>query len=610
MSDQPDFNLGETAAAQAARLLVIGVCEAGGMPLAEMLRAERRAIAVVTTGRQAISRLLTASVDLILSAAHLPDMSAAQLLDQIRDIETARETPALVCASARELADAERCLQRGATDILLVDVFSPAFIERKIIECLRHQETRSALRRCQAQYAAAQKLANDLTQIVLPVGVALSRIKNFDRLLEKILRETKTLCKADGGTLYLLKDDQLHFTIMLNDSLGIAFNSNEDAERLPESLLLRDPRTGLANHQHVATATALLGVSINIPDIYRVKEFDFSGAKRFDLVRNYRSISTLTVPLKDYHGDVFGVLQLINARDDAGQIISFTPYMQQATEALASLAALVLSTRLLLDRQKELFRLENELRIGREIQTSFLPSAPPALPGWDIAASLRPANEISGDFYDIFPMHDGQRLCFVIADVCDKGVGAALFMVLIRTLIRAFMRYTTDSVSSVRNVLDTANRYLVENHADSKMFATLFIGMLNVATGRLAYANCGHPAPVVLKAAGEEMLEPTGPVIGAFADSEFDVRQIALAPGDTVFAYTDGIPDAKDRLGNLLTKERLFDVLRRRSGKTAQALIHAVNLTVQQHTANAAQFDDATLIAIRRVSASQIIESV
>ena len=132
------------------------------------------------------------------------------------------------------------------------------------------------------------------------------------------------------------------------------------------------------------------------------------------------------------------------------------------------------------------------------------------------------------------------------------------------------------------------------------MFASLFIGMLNPYTGKLAYVNSGHPAPVVLKTAGQATLDPTGPVIGAFSDSEFEVRQITIEPGETVFAYTDGIPDAKDRNGNLFTKERLFEVLHRRSTTTAQALIRAINLTVQQHTADAAQFDDATMIAIRR----------
>lgn len=200
-----------------------------------------------------------------------------------------------------------------------------------------------------------EKRSRDLERL-LQVGLALSSEKNRDRLVERILLEAKSLCHADGGTLYLrTEDDQLRFAILRTDSLGLRFGG-EDApdpsHLLPIPLFLGDAKT--PNHHNVASYAANLRRSVNIPDIYTAEGFDFSGSRQFDAANQYRSQSILTVPMTAQTGKVIGVLQLLNAQDESGARIAFGPNKQELVEALASQAAVALDNQLLLTAQRRL----------------------------------------------------------------------------------------------------------------------------------------------------------------------------------------------------------------------------------------------------------------
>ena len=409
----------------------------------------------------------------------------------------------------------------------------------------------------------SNKLADDLINVILPIGIALSGERNFDRLLERILTQAKAVCNADGGTLYLREDDSLRFAIMRNDSLCIATGGTTGNETLQPDLSLYNATTGQPNYHNVASYVALRGHSINIPDIYSARDFDFSGTKAFDQRNDYRSISTFTAPLKNHDGEVIGVLQLLNAQDpQTGQVIPFNSYMQQLVEALASQAAVVLNNRMLLERQQELLRYEHELQIGRQIQTSFLPHEIPQPPGWEIVADFHPAHEVAGDFYDAFSLEGGRKLCLIIADVCDKGVGAALFMALSRSLLRAFAELDARSEADLKSPIELTNAYILRNHIQANMFVTLFFGVLEPATGLLTYVNGGHNSPVIIGSTGAKArLQPTGPAVGMFPDAKFIAHQVSLAPGDTLFAFTDGVTEARDTNGRFFTEARLLQLL-------------------------------------------------
>jgi sigma-B regulation protein RsbU (phosphoserine phosphatase) len=465
-------------------------------------------------------------------------------------------------------------------------------------------------------------LRTHLENVILPLGIALSSEDNLDRLLERILLEAKSFCNADAGTLYLLTDDDcLRFAIMRSDMLDMAVGGTTGRHVPFPPLCLYDEETGEPNHQNVSTHTALDGQSIHIPDIYHTAEFDFSGTKAFDKANNYRSVSTFTVPLKDHTGKVIGVLQLFNAQDPGtGRLIPFDAYQQLVVESLASQAAVALNTQELLRRQEKLLRFEHDLQVGRKIQADFFPRELPQPHGWEIAARFQPAHEVAGDFYDVFPLADG-RIGLLIADVVDKGVGAALFMVLSRSLIRAYGQLaeqidnrrataTSDEGQTLPaintralNAVRLTSDYIAQNHGHMSMFVTLFFAVLDLDTGLLTYINAGHNPPYLVGPTGivKADLVPTGPAAGLFANVVFNIQQVTLEPGDLLATFTDGVTEARDPNGDFFGEERLLSLLKQPAPSASEHL-DRIEASLQAYTAGASQLDDITMLAVMRVA--------
>ncbi|MGH4021825.1 MAG: PP2C family protein-serine/threonine phosphatase [Pseudonocardiaceae bacterium] len=272
---------------------------------------------------------------------------------------------------------------------------------------------------------------------------------------------------------------------------------------------------------------------------------------------------------------------------------------------------------------------ERDLSIAHDIQAGFLPEALPNPAGWEFASRFRPAKQVAGDFYDGFELVNGTRVGFVVADVCDKGIGAALFMALIRTLLRHTAEHTgawdlmgTDpgvvadraagtgvalppllSVGAgplVQAVVGT-NRYMARNHLRQGYFATLFFGVLDPVTGALLYINGGHNPPVVLRANGERaLLAPTGPAVGMLPDSSYALGHTTLANEDALFVYTDGVTEARDPDGALFGTERMLTIAEQQGGESAETLLTAMDGALAQHVGSAEQSDDITMLAVRR----------
>lgn len=248
--------------------------------------------------------------------------------------------------------------------------------------------------------------------------------------------------------------------------------------------------------------------------------------------------------------------------------------------------------------------LEREMEIAREIQAGFLPGQLPLISGWDMAACFLPARRVGGDFYDAFPLHEGLRIGMVVADVCDKGVGAALFMALFRSLIRAFaerMRFLDDDAAEqMRQLVDHVNGYIARTHGAANMFATLFFGILDPASGALIYVNGGHEPPIVIGETGLiSRLDPTGPAVGMMAELRFRVERKSIQRGETLVIYTDGVTDARDRAANPFSEERLLALLSSAEPSAAETIAR-MQSAVFQHIDGATQFDDITVLAVHR----------
>ena len=265
-------------------------------------------------------------------------------------------------------------------------------------------------------------------------------------------------------------------------------------------------------------------------------------------------------------------------------------------------------------------QIEFELEKGRKIQKDFLPDEIPNLPNWEIATCFYPAREVSGDFYDVFKLPGG-KLGLVIADVADKGVGSALYMALIRSLIRVYAEQTfaqdsrnisaktgnSDIVSMETGnqeieVVQLANNYLVRHHGHEGMFATLFFGVLDPASGYLVYINGGHePLYIVGNDGVKEELPPTGPAVGLMENLNFNAQRLQLAPGDLLFGLTDGVTEACNPTEELFTRTRVKDILAQPVA-SARDLIDSIRQQVFDFADTAPRSDDITMLAIQRMA--------
>jgi len=268
-----------------------------------------------------------------------------------------------------------------------------------------------------------------------------------------------------------------------------------------------------------------------------------------------------------------------------------------------------------IERQKKI--MEDELNAGRKIQKSFFPESLPAIEKWEIETYFQPARQVSGDFYDAFVMEKNGSLNFIIADVCDKGVGAALFMGLFRSLIRVFseLHYGvgntkvvsdciqddagTDIHPFLENVISQINNYIAITHSDVNMFATLFWGILNPADGELYYINAGHESAVIVGPHGiKTQLPPTGPAVGLMPDLEFKIKQAKINPGESIIAFTDGITESRNKSDELYGVDNFINLLNQLPAQSAKEMINGITKSVDDHMSKNEPFDDITLMVI------------
>jgi phosphoserine phosphatase RsbU/P len=248
--------------------------------------------------------------------------------------------------------------------------------------------------------------------------------------------------------------------------------------------------------------------------------------------------------------------------------------------------------------EQELERKSAELGVAREIQMSLLPATLPDVPGIELAARGIPAKEIGGDFYDVV-MLPGQKTGLIIADVSGKGVPAALFMAVSRTVLRATAAWHTRPHDAIRD----ANAMIAAD-AGSGMFVTLFFGVYDAQVRQLTYVNAGHNPPILFRHNGlTEELPGTGIALGVLEETEYDERSVSLSPGDLLVLYTDGVTEAVNATDEQFGTERLVDTVRAMQGKTAADVLERIVERVSSFSGPTPQYDDVTLMILRAVPA-------
>ena len=298
-----------------------------------------------------------------------------------------------------------------------------------------------------------------------------------------------------------------------------------------------------------------------------------------------------TVPII-FQGRPLGIL---NVATDEWQFLT-APDLQLLSAAGMQIAVALERTRLVELAQSQRVRLERELEMARIVQASLLPRQLPCIPGFNLAADWRSEREVAGDFYDVFPLADG-RWGIVVADVCEKGAPAALYMVLARSLIRARAEQTPSPAATLMEV----NRALAEQ-SSAGLFVTVFYAILDPTTCTLDFTIAGHNPPIVRRASAQA---PTAPLpggglpLGMFDEISLSDAAINLAPGDVLTLYTDGLTEAFNAGGEMFGAERLIQIVHTHPAASAEELLEAIMAQANAFAGEAPQSDDMTLLVIR-----------
>jgi len=272
--------------------------------------------------------------------------------------------------------------------------------------------------------------------------------------------------------------------------------------------------------------------------------------------------------------------------------------LRPAAQALAAQVASAINQARVYEQTLEFQRVREELKLAGQIQSSLLPRSFPDMSGWQLAVTLAPAGETSGDFFDVIPLEDG-KTGIVLADVLDKGIGPALYMTLSRTLIRT---YAIEFELQPDIVLYATNERILKD-TRANLFVTAFYGILDPQAGTLTYANAGHNPPLLVRSHNDteiELLTRTGLPIGIDEEAAWDHATIEIRPGDILVLYTDGIPEAQNADGEFFHRSNLEAIIKENHGQSAEKLQQAILNAVYDFLGDIPPQDDITLMVLVR----------
>jgi sigma-B regulation protein RsbU (phosphoserine phosphatase) len=396
---------------------------------------------------------------------------------------------------------------------------------------------------------------------------------DLDEVLNRVMDEVVVATRAERG-----------FLMLFNEEGQLAFRT---ARGMDQSTI-QDPMFQIS--LSVVHGVARQGQPVLTGDAQVDPRFSMRTSVKLLGLR-----SILCVPLR-IKERILGTIYVDN-RIQAG---IFSQADLELLSAIASSAAIAIENARLYQVAVEKGRLERELQMARQVQLSLLPPETPEAQGWEFTARWLPARQVAGDYYDFIPCAHG-RLGLVVADVSDKGMPAALFMALSRSIVRASM----DPALSLAESIQRAN-HLICQDSTSGMFITLFFAQIDPQAGRVTYVNAGHNPPLFFqrgKRPGQGALSRlgrTGMALGVQAEAPYEERSLTLNPGDFLVMYTDGVTDALNPQGRSFEMDRLESEVLAHREQTAQQIGDALESAIRQFTGEAPVFDDITLLIVRR----------
>jgi phosphoserine phosphatase RsbU/P len=404
-------------------------------------------------------------------------------------------------------------------------------------------------------------------EMLLDVSRALSRPFELDEVIEEILKSLREVVNYDAAAIYLVN----RASLALERVSDVGYPSGSDEA------------FGLQVGQGIVGWVAKTGQPVIVPDVRRDARY---------VAARPATRSELAAPLM-IDGRTLGVFNLESDVEDAyheGHLDLLAAFAAQAAVAIER----VRHTREQLDRR----RLEKELAIAREIQLSFLPKIAPDIPGFEIAGTTRPHDEVGGDYFDFISVSDS-RLGLAIADVSGKGIPAALIMAGFRMSLLAEIR----NEFAIRAIMRKVNSLLYES-MDRDKFVTAFYGVLDFRHSVLIFSNAGHNPPILLRVDGSvEELSDGGVALGVLSDARYEERPVAIGPGDVLVLYTDGITEAEAPGGEQFGRKRLEDCAKRLAKLPAQQMVDGVVAEVQKFAGERGQSDDLTLVVLKALPA-------
>lgn len=450
----------------------------------------------------------------------------------------------------------------------MAGIFSESYFERQD-ELLRNVANQTAQAIESEQLHVAQQEEAWVNTALLQVAEAVNRLIDLNDILNTIVRFIPMLVGVESCIILIWDDEAGTF------HAGPSYGLDEMGRGLMQSLEI----DGAELPTWEAQSTSAAGLATTVTKIHLPTWLqDVMGAPTANALPLYARSSLVGALV---------VGPSVNDRPLIGRRLSIlTGIAQQAATAVVNDQ--------LYKEAAERNRLEQELDVARQIQASFIPPGNPQIPRCSVASFWQAARQVSGDFYDFLAL-PGHKWGIVVADVADKGVPAALFMALSRTIIRtiAFGRY------EAATALERANR-IIWNDTTSDLFVTAFYAIWDPATSTLSYGNAGHNPPLLICSDGEiKLLQGEGMAMGVLEEIRVAQKYLHVDPGDTVIFYTDGVTEAMNEDMDEFGLERLRLAATGASKGNAAAIMKAITAAIGDHAGDAAQFDDVTVVVMK-----------